>query len=184
MRKALGIVALFIISALPALAQDTPVFEAGVGYQYRSFNYPGEQRLNMDGWQASADGNINHWLGVTADFDGTYKTFGGAAFSVYSYMAGPQVYPLRHHVLTPYFNVLVGGAHIGARKCGGCNLGDTQFSWGGGGGVDLTVSRHFAIRLGQFEYERTGLFSAGTANNPYQNNFKVGAGLLIRLGEK
>ena len=184
MMKSFGILALFALFAWPTLAQDTPIFEAGVGYQYRSFNYPAQQRLNMNGWQASASVNINHWLGVTTDFDGTYKTFSAADFSIYSFMAGPQVYPLGHHVLTPYVNVLVGGAHIGAKNCNGCNTGDTEFAWGGGGGVDLTVSRHFAIRLGQFEYERTGFFSAGSATNPYQDNFKVGAGLLIRFGEK
>jgi hypothetical protein len=59
------------------------VFEAGGGYQYRSFDMPGGPRLNMNGWQVSGDANITRWLGITADFDGTYKTFGGGDNTVY-----------------------------------------------------------------------------------------------------
>lgn len=184
MTKLFGILALFILFAIPALAQDTPIFEAGAGYEYRNFNFPGGPRLNMNGWQLSGDLNVTRWLGFTAGFDGTYKTLSGANFTVSSFMAGPQVYPLGHHLISPYLNVLIGGAHVGVSNCGGCNLGGTDFAWGGGGGVDLTVSKHFAIRLAQVEYERTGFFNAGTTGNPYQNNYKVGAGLLIRFGER
>ena len=107
MKKLFGMLALVAIFTVPTLAQGTPTFEAGAGYQYRSFDVPGGgPRLNMNGWQISADANINHWLGVTADFDGTYATFGGGDNTVYSYMVGPQIYPLGHHVITPYVNVL------------------------------------------------------------------------------
>ncbi len=186
MKKLFGMLALLAIFSMPTLAQDTPAFQAGVGFQYRSFDVLGGPRLNMNGWQASADANINHWLGVTADFDGTYKNFGGGDNTVYSYMAGPQIYPLRHHMITPYVNVLVGGAHFAFSNCGGggCNFSQNKFAWGGGGGVDLTVSRHVAIRLAQIEYERTGFFGAGSQNIPYQDNYKIGVGVLIRLGQR
>jgi|HubBroStandDraft_6_1064221.scaffolds.fasta_scaffold131653_2 hypothetical protein len=186
MKKLLGILALLILFAWPTLAQDTPVFEVGAGYQYRSFNFPAEPRLNMNGWQISADANINHWIGLTADFDGTYKNFRGGDNAVYSYMFGPQIYPLGHHVITPYVNALFGASHYRFYNCGGsgCGGGQTEFAWGAGGGVDLKISRHFAIRMAQVEYERTGFFNAGSASSPYQNNFKVGAGLLIRFGER
>jgi opacity protein-like surface antigen len=186
MKKLLVMFALLAIFTMPTLAQDTPTVEVGGGYQYRSFDVPGGgPRLNMNGWQVSADANITHWLGVTADFDGTYTHFDGNN-AVYSYMVGPQIYPLKHHVITPYINVLVGGAHYSLSNCGavGCGDSENKFAWGGGGGVDLTVSKHFAIRLAQFEYERTGFFGAGSAGNPYQDNFKIGAGVLIRFGER
>jgi opacity protein-like surface antigen len=187
MKKLFGMLALVAIFSVPTLAQGTPTFEAGAGYQYRSFDVPGGgPRLNMNGWQISADANINHWLGVTADFDGTYATFGGGDNTVYSYMVGPQIYPLGHHVITPYVNVLFGGAHFGFSNCGGggCNDSENKFAWGGGGGVDLTVSKHFAIRLAQIEYERTRFFDAGSEGIPFQDNYKIGAGLLIRFGER
>jgi hypothetical protein len=50
--------------------------------------------------------------------------------------------------------------------------------------VDLTVSKHFAIRLAQIEYERTRFFDAGSEGIPFQDNYKIGAGLLIRFGER
>ena len=189
MKKLLGMFALLAIFTIPTLAQDTPTVEAGGGYQYRSFDVPGGgPRLNMNGWQVSADANITHWLGITADFDGTYRNFGGGNGdnAVYSYMVGPQIYPLRHHVITPYINVLLGGAHYSLSNCGGGACGDSEnkFAWGGGGGVDLTVSKHFAIRLAQFEYERTRFFDAGSDGIPFQDNFKIGAGVLIRFGER
>ena len=186
MRKLLGMFALLAIFTIPTLAQETPVIEVGGGYQYRSFNVPDGPRLNMNGWQASGDVNITRWLGITADFDGTYKTFGGGDNTVYSYMIGPQVYPVGHHMITPYVNALFGGAHFGFSNCGGggCNDSENKFAWGGGGGVDLTVSKHFAIRMAQIEYERTRFFGAGSEGIPFQDNFKIGVGVLIRLGKR
>jgi hypothetical protein len=50
-----------------------------------------------------------------------------------------------------------------------------------GGGVDVGVSKHFAIRPAQAEYLLTK-FADG--NNDRQNNFRFGAGIVLRLGGK
>jgi hypothetical protein len=50
-----------------------------------------------------------------------------------------------------------------------------------GGGVDLRLSRHFAFRLMQADYYYTRL---ANGVNDHQNNLRIGAGLLIRLGSR
>ena len=187
MKKLFGLSALLVLFALPTLAQDTdtPVFEVGGGYAYRSFNVPAHSRLNMNGWELSGDYNVNNWLGVAGEFDGTRSDTGGLDW-VYSYTFGPQFYPVGHHRLTPYVNFLLGGAHYSLSGCGGggCSFTQNSFAFGGGGGLDLTLTSHIAARLGQLEYERTSFFDAGSNGNPYQQNFKFSMGLIVRFGQK
>lgn len=54
---------------------------------------------------------------------------------------------------------------------------DSAFAWEAGGGVDVNVSKHFAVRLGEFDYEQTRLFGG----NPNQNNYKFKAGVLFHF---
>ena len=46
------------------------------------------------------------------------------------------------------------------------------------------ATRRFAIPAAQVEYERTRFFDAGSDGIPFQDNYKIGAGLLIRFGER
>jgi len=57
----------------------------------------------------------------------------------------------------------------------------TAFGMTAGGRIDLRVSRYFAIRPAQAEYLMTK-FPDGA--NDRQNNFRFGAGIVLRLGEK
>jgi len=50
-----------------------------------------------------------------------------------------------------------------------------------GGGIDLRVSRYFTVRPLQAEYFITK-FPDGANNR--QNNFRFGAGIVLRLGEE
>ena len=50
-----------------------------------------------------------------------------------------------------------------------------------GGGIDRRVSRYFTVRPLQAEYFMTK-FPDGANNR--QNNFRFGAGIVLRLGEK
>lgn len=43
--------------------------------------------------------------------------------------------------------------------------------------MDVNVSKHFAVRLGEFDYEQTRLFGG----NPNQNNYKFKAGVLFHF---
>jgi hypothetical protein len=50
------------------------------------------------------------------------------------------------------------------------------------GGVDYSLSSHFAVRLGEFDYERTSFNSIATPGLSSANNdYKFKAGLLVRF---
>jgi opacity protein-like surface antigen len=178
MKKLLGLFVLLVLAGLPAKAQDSPVAVGG-GYTYRSWGFPGE-RFNMNGWNATASFNVNNWLTVAADFDGTYtnNTTGTAWF--YSYMGGPRIYPIGHGKFSPFVHVLAGGVHSTINFAGGGgSASDTAFGFEGGGGVDVNLTPRFAVRIGEFDYEYSKLF--GWASIPVQNNFKYKAAILFKF---
>jgi peptidoglycan-associated lipoprotein len=188
MKKLLGLFAFVVLFSLPTLAQDkTPVLEVGGGYQYRSLDQPFAPRLNMDaGFFFTADYNINNWLGAAVEVDGTHTNQGlNGTFNDYGFMFGPQVYPVGHHHLTPFFHILFGGSHISVSVPAGpggpaFTTSDTAFSFEGGGGVDWYLTKHVGVRVAELDYEQQRFFGA----NPVQHNYKFSAGFVVRLGEK
>ena len=50
-----------------------------------------------------------------------------------------------------------------------------------GGGLDIAITRHFAVRALEADYYRTQ-FSNGL--NDRQNNLRLSAGVIFRFGEK
>jgi hypothetical protein len=188
MKKLLGLFAFVVLFTLPTLAQDkTPVFEVGGGYQYRSFDQPFAPRLNENaGFFFTANYNINNWLGAAAEIDGTQINQGSnGTWHDYGFMFGPQVYPVGHHHLTPFFHILFGASHVNlnipASNPGGAGIiTDTAFSFEGGGGVDWYLTKRVGVRVAELDYEQQRFFGA----NPVQHNYKFSAGFVVRLGEK
>jgi len=176
MKKLLGLFGLFMLASVPAMAQYSgPRVEVNGGYTYRSFEAPGGgPRINFNGWDAGAAFNVNSWVGVAADIDGTYASPQNISVHFYSYMFGPRIYPLGHHKITPYAHALFGVADIVIPSSPPSN---SEFSWEVGGGVDYSVGSHLAIRLGEVDYERTSNFGG----NPDQNNFKYKGGIVFRF---
>jgi opacity protein-like surface antigen len=209
MKKLIGLMGLIALFSLPAFAQDTPAFEVYGGYTYRSWETPDSPRFNMNGWNAGATFNVNHWLGAVANFDGTYNHqnadlvngFPPVDTSIYTYMFGPRVYPVGHHRLTPFVQGLFGAGHVrahspeftvtpGDRRPSGTTTfpaitqTDDRFAFSFGAGIDLSMGSRWAIRLADVEYERTGFFGAGSNGSPYQNNFKYSGGIVFRFGQR
>lgn len=200
MRKLSGLFALLVLFSLPALAQDEGSrVEVGGGYTFRSFLPPTpgaglpNPRVNFNGWNATVSYRATNWLTVATDVDGTYNSTpdvsgGSDQSSIYTVLAGPRVYPLGHHKLAPYGHVMFGLAHIratlsSASDCGSfCTATDGSFAIQVGGGVDLNLSRHLAIRAAEFDYERTSFLDLSTPGlSDGSNNFKVKAGILFRF---
>ena len=193
MRKVFGLVVLLVSFTLPALAQNTPKLEVFGGYQYLHLDLRGSP-LNMNGFDASATYNFNHWVGISADISGVYNgntpNPGGPNGNthVYSYLFGPTIYPFGHHRITLFVHGLAGAGHIHfflPALTGVPNsaetLTDTRFTYAAGGGVDATITPHIAVRLFQGDYEQTQFFR--DIGLPAQKNIRIAAGIVFRLGD-
>lgn len=212
MKNWLLIIACLALAALPAAAQNAPAFEVGAGYAYRSFNAPSfpnaagggpEPHMGMNGWFATAGYNFNGFIGAVTDVDWTRANVpndpnfaGKNTFS--SVLIGPQIYPVGHHLISPFVHVEFGLAHFdnnisniplgtGCNTPGNltCSLTDGSFALAAGGGLDVSLGRHLAVRLAQFDWERSQMFEpSGATGNGNQNNWKVKAGVIVRFGER
>jgi len=165
---------------------------------------------SLNGGGGELNINFNEFLSIKMDLQGygsnttTFNivpnpTFpGGASGSVsgnlFTYLFGPQLKVRAHH-LQPYGHLLFGGAHTNVYgnayrtlcqpMVNGCALtkGPTAeaFAMDFGGGVDIPVGKHFAIRPAQIDYLLTRFSNPFTgANN--QNNFRYSAGILFAFG--
>lgn len=143
--------ALFIF-AIPSRAQSV---DASVGYSY--FRLGGGADINQNGLSGSLAYNPNHYLGLVGDFGGYHASPGGISLNTYTYMFGPRINMHNPTKITPFIQFLAGGAHLAV--AGGSS---NNFAYSVGGGVDLGVLPHLAIRP-QLDY--VGLHnSGGTAN--------------------
>jgi hypothetical protein len=157
--------------ALPAKAQDErPRSEVYVGYDYVRVNSNGNS-FNFNGGSGQVTYNFNRWFGVVGDLGGYYtsESFGGG---IISYMFGPRISFRRHSRVTPFAQALFGGAwEIAASS-------QSVFAMSAGGGVDVKISRHFAVRPVQAEYFLTRFKNTPTNQ---QNNFRYSAGIVFRF---
>ena len=176
MRKSFWVLAWLTISAfaLPAKAQDeTPKAELYAGYDYIRVNAGGTS-FNFNGGSGQLAYNANHWLGIVGDFGG-YYTSNGFHAGIFSYLFGPRINLRGHGKVTPFAQVLFGGA----RSIDNSPL--NAFAMTAGGGVDFKISEHFAIRPVQAEYLLTK-FTDGASNQ--QNSFRYSAGIVFRFGTR
>jgi opacity protein-like surface antigen len=117
-------------------------------------------------------------LGVTADFSGSYGTPSvlgvGVKTNFYTFLFGPTVRVPNSSRLTPFAHVLFGGGRISGSAFG-VSVSSTDFTWAAGGGVDVNLSRNFAIRLGQADFLQSRV--AGSS----QNNFRYSTGIVLKF---
>ncbi len=175
-----------------AIAQGVPRFELFGGYSYNRCDMEefsdGEldTACNLHGWNLSFAVNANKWAGVVADFSGHYGNFDGLAGSLvnswddsidvqmHSVMIGPK-FTLRMPKVTPFAQALVGWAKPNFKE-GPMVLGkEHDFAMAFGGGLDINVSEHFAIRPVQVDY-----FPIKSGNS-ITDNFRYSAGAVLKL---
>ncbi|MFZ3201972.1 MAG: hypothetical protein ACLQMT_02650 [Candidatus Acidiferrales bacterium] len=210
MLKLWGLCALLLVFAAPAMAQVTPEstdqqtetpetqatpatpkifpkYNLSAGYTLQIYktatNGP---HLSLQGWYGSVEYNFFSWLGAEGQFSGDYRyqPYPTGDISIYSAMAGPRIYPLRHHKLEPWAHFLYGGAvyvsqypiYIGFPRA---TYVYSSKAWEFGGGFDLNQWKHWGIRLIEIDYGHTEFF--GSHSLP---SYRLAVGFTYNFGEK
>jgi hypothetical protein len=167
---------------------------------------------NFNGWEAAIRFNLIHGLGIEADFSGNYGkplTLSSGAQQVinslgiggfppkvtsYNFLFGPVVHKQIGRS-TPFVHGLFGMNRLASGTVtlpSGFGLppslsgNDTAFAMALGGGLDMKVARHLAVRVVQADYLYTGHdFSFGLSGiAKHQNNVRVSAGIVYSFGSE
>ncbi len=172
-----------------ASAQRAPVAELGADYNYVRANAPpdGCGCFSMHGANAWFAYRFTHSFAVVAEVSSQRASDisgSGEDLTLTSYLFGPRFSWHRSGHFAPFGQVLLGGAHAGgsfASDSSGFAGSSNAFALIAGGGLDIGISRHFAIRALEADYYRTQ-FANGL--NDRQNNLRISAGVIFRFGEK
>src|SRR5215469_1385754 len=165
--------------------QSTPTFEVSTGYDYVRYNanpriagVPTSENVNGNGVNGQFACNPYSRVGLVAEVAGyAVSRKGFTTTHEVSYVFGPRIH-LRRGRITPFVQTLLGRQWAED----GITLGSVSaFAMTMGGGVDVAISTHVAIRPAQAEYFLTK-FNDG--NNKQQNNFRFGAGIVFRFAQK
>jgi opacity protein-like surface antigen len=190
MRRVGYLLALSLVFSFAASAQEKVDAYLGYSYVHQSFAN-GLTTFNLNGGVGQVAVYPTSWFGIVGEI-GAYAPGTIAIPSIpesinpsgaqLSYMFGPRI-AFRHGRLQPYVQGLFGGYHTSqslAQVQGAAN--QNSFAMAIGGGVDLKISHHFAIRLAQVDYFMTRLNnSALSTSSITQNNFRYSGGIIFRF---
>jgi hypothetical protein len=210
MRK--GVILMSISLILPSMlvAQNGGARTAGSENNTRAtifggYSYLRNSRNGFNGWEGQGTFNLNRYLGVTADVSGASLT--PFSFSVLGFSAGTYQH-LNNYLFGPTLTASLGrsavfahalfgetrsslGVGVGIPIIGGISTGLTSahaFAMAFGGGIDIGLTRHLAIRAVQVDYLRTQ-FSAtdelttglSSSLGNRQNSFRYSTGIVFRF---
>jgi outer membrane immunogenic protein len=178
-----------ILFATTAASQSNSRLEVGANYNYARTNAaPGNCGcIGLQGGNGWVSVNLLRSLDAVGEVGSEYTsniTPFAANLTVTSYMGGVRYKrEVRSH-FSPFAQVVVGGAHASGSMAPG-NSGipgsSNAFAMAAGGGIDLEFSRIFGLRLFQADYYYTR-FPNGV--NDHQNNLRIGAGVVVRFGNR
>jgi hypothetical protein len=183
MKRLLSSVGVLVISATFINAQEgTPKGEVGLTYSF--FHRNNEQMTNsysQNGGSGYFELNANKTIGLVADLGG-YD--GGPDRRTFTYLFGPRL-NFRTSRITPYVQFLLGGAHEwGVINQAGISSAQNGFALAAGGGIDINIGHHFAVKPVQLEYVMTQVPQWASNLNSVQNNLRYSAGIVYRFGER
>jgi outer membrane immunogenic protein len=160
--------------------------EVGLDYNYVRANGPpgGCGCFSMNGGNAWIGLPLSHNFSAVAEFSGEYAdnvNATGADLTIYSYLFGPRYTLGNSSRFRPFGQVLLGGAHVTGTfqpNASGASGSFNAFAMVAGGGLDLGVTRHLALRAIEADYYLTR-FPNGV--NGRQNNLRISAGFIVRF---
>jgi outer membrane immunogenic protein len=175
------------VSASQARAQSVERAELGGEYTFVESNAPPGKCgcFQFDGGTGWFAYNMSRSWAVVGEVGGEHASnINGTNgdFTLSSYLAGPRYEWRGFHRFAPFGQYLIGGAHGNGNltpTLDGQPAGSNALAMSAGGGVDVAVSRHWAVRLGEVDYFLT---RSQNGVNHHQNNLRIGVGVLYRFG--
>jgi hypothetical protein len=160
---------LLIVSMLfwagTAGAQELQRVELFGGFSYSR----GQYDVNMYGWNGSLAGVVNRWFSIVCDLSGNYASFEyGPGFHMHSVAGGPQ-FSLRRKTVTPFARFLIGMNRVSEEGS------ETDLSVILGAGLDIAVSKRFAIRALQADWMHIRASGGGISQG------RVSTGIVVRF---
>ena len=165
---------------------DRTPLEVSFAYSYlRSNANPGQCGcFNLNGGNAEAALHLYRGFSAVADFTGESTASvnnGGQGLSLISFTFGPRFSFAFHRRFAPFAQGLFGAVH-GFNSyfpvTAGPTNAATDFAMIAGGGFDLRIVRHIAIRPIEADYFLTRL---PNGINGAQNNLRLSAGIVLRF---
>ncbi len=183
----------------------TPRFELFMGYSYLRAvpSLAAGNRLDwLNGGSTSIAFNLNRYLGLVGDFGGFNETrilfvsgnppvvtgpFQAVdSGSVFTFLAGPRLSFRSHERITPFVQTLFGDIHATQEmRCPSCTPSlpaENAFALTAGGGLDIKIHHHLAIRVIQAEYMMTRFENFSAGKTEAQNEMRLSSGLVFRFG--
>jgi outer membrane protein OmpA-like peptidoglycan-associated protein len=183
----------------------TPKAEWFAGYSFwRAAPTALSNRMGyLHGGSSSFAYNLNRIVGLVADFggydDSRLTLIGpagsqtvGSNGSAYTYAFGPR-FSYRRERFTPFAQGLFGATHGSSVSISGCSgsfsckplASDNAFASMVGAGIDIKLSRHFALRLLEGDFLLTHFkdpLSANGEERGWQKNVRLSTGIVFRFG--
>lgn len=209
MRKLSALLLMSLIVPLATAAQAMPTAGQSEGPKatiFGGFSLFKNGGNTPKGWDSQATFNFNRYLGLTADIAGNYRPIASfsplpgisasANQSLYTFLFGPTV-TANFGRSAVFGHALFGAARAGSSAgvslpvIGGISTGltnATAFAMAFGGGIDIGISRHVAIRAVQLDYIRTQFNSLdalasglSTSAGGVQNSYRYSGGIVFRF---
>lgn len=164
---------------------------------------------NFSGWNASAQANLARFWGIKADLSGHYGTPVTTSPQIealltqsgitglppkarsHSYLFGPVIFQKMGRY-RPFAHALFGANTVSTNLSGasaslgipGLTLSDTAFAMAFGGGIDVKLTEHASLRVGQLDYLFTKHdFSGGVQGiATHQSNLRASVGIVFQFG--
>ena len=189
------VIALFLISSAATAAAQLgpedprfmiPKLKVSLGFNHVDANAPPGicNCFGVNGGFATVEFRVRPWLGLVGNFTGGHGNDISDLhqnLTLLSYTGGARI-NLPRRRLVPYAQILVGGAHGSDSYFPTGNTYTTSansFALNPGAGLDVNLTRRFAIRAVQASYLRT-TFPNGVDN--VQNQLTLSTGIVMKFG--
>ena len=209
MRKFVVLLGLLLLVSVAANAQDNSKVEIFGGYSHMWFgpNAGGApDEVGLNGGIGSFAFNASSSFSIVGEVGGYHastikfgsNTASGLTANIVTYMGGPKV-SMHRGKISPFVQILAGGAHgtlnqaaeaaivgppaVAAIAAG--SVSQNAFALSIGGGVDVNLTPHIGVRLGQLDYVyshfKNGPNSIDGNGTSGQNNIRYSGGVIIHF---